>query len=110
MAARPESARSLLETQVQRIGRLRGTGPNPFEYTLWEQRTLELVAEIYGAESPELERIQDAAGTRGRLPGVRGQAENMTLNIHGQWGILGRLQRSETVLREFVLALPAPTA
>ncbi len=40
----------------------------------------------------------DAAGERGRLPGVRGQAENMTLNIHGPWGILKRLERGEAVL------------
>lgn len=110
MVALPESARPLLETQLQRIARLRGTGPNPFEYTLWEQRTLELVAELYGAGSPELERLHDAIGTRGRLPGVRGQAENMTLNIHGQWGILGRLERAETLLRQLLLALPAASA
>ncbi len=33
------------------------------------------------------------------LPGVRGQAENMTLNIHGPWGIRARLERAETVLK-----------
>ena len=110
MPPRPESARALLETQLQLIGRLRGTGPNPFEYTRWEQRTLELVAEIYGPESTEMERYYEATGIRGRLPGVRGQAENMTLNIHGQWGILGRLQRAEAILVDLVTALPAPTA
>ena len=53
-------------------------------------------------------RYEDAAGKRGRLPGVRGQAENMTLNIHGQWGILGRLGRAEPVLRDLAASLPAP--
>ena len=30
-----------------------------------------------------------------RVAGVRGNAANMTLNIHGQWGILERLERAE---------------
>jgi len=108
MSDSARTPRSLLETQIALIARLRGTGPNPFEYSRWEQRTLELVAEIYGPESAEMERYYEATGIRGRLPGVRGQAENMTLNIHGQWGILGRLQRAEAVLLGFVAALPTP--
>ena len=108
MSDSARTPRSLLETQIALIARLRGTGPNPFEYSRWEQRTLELVAEIYGPESAEMERYYEATGIRGRLPGVRGQAENMTLNIHGQWGILGRLQRAEAVLLDFVAALPTP--
>jgi hypothetical protein len=89
-----------------KIGRLRGGGPNPFDYTLWDSRTEELIAEIYGPGSAELTAYYEAAGIRGRLPGVRGQAENMTLNIHGQWGILGRLQRAEVVLQRLVAGLP----
>jgi hypothetical protein len=112
MASSIESgrARTLLESQLNRIGRLRGSGPNPFDYNLWNARTVELITNIFGADSPELARYHDAAGIRGRLPGVRGQAENMTLNIHGQWGILGRLERGEAVLREFVASLPATPA
>lgn len=98
----PSRARELLEEQIRRIQRLRGGGPNPFDYTLWDARTEELITHIFGADSPELARYHDAAGIRGRLPGVRGQAENMTLNINGQWGILGRLDRAEPVLREMV--------
>ena len=103
----PVRARELLEEQIHRISRLRGGGPNPFDYTLWDARTEELISHIYGPGSSELARYHDAAGIRGRLPGVRGQAENMTLNIHGQWGILGRLDRAEIVLRDLVAGLHA---
>jgi len=98
-------ARAAIDKQAARIPWLRGTGPNPFEYTLWDARTEEVLADVFGAGSPELGRYHAAAGTRGRLPGVRGQAENMTLNIHGQWGILGRLERAESVLRELAASL-----
>lgn len=97
--------RQRIEEQIDRISWLRGTGPNPFEYDQWDDRTVEVLAAIYGVESPELGRYQEAAGRRGRLPGVRGQAENMTLNIHGQWGIRGRLDRAETLLRVLAGAL-----
>jgi len=101
----PTRARARLEQQLQKLAWLRGTGPNPFEYNQWDDRTVEVLTAIYGADSAELERYSEAAGTRGRLPGVRGQAENMTLNIHGQWGILGRLDRAEAVLTELAAAL-----
>lgn len=100
-----ERAREHLQLQITRIARLRGGGPNPFDYDIWQARTSELINDIYGSDSPEAARYFDAAGIRGRLPGVRGQAENMTLNIHGQWGIRGRLDRAEAVLKEFVAAL-----
>ncbi len=103
----PERARTLLEDQVSRIGRLRGSGPNPFDYDRWQARTVELVEHIFGAESEEATRYYEAAGIRGRLPGVRGEAENMTLNIHGPWGILSRLNRAEVVLKELLAKLAA---
>jgi hypothetical protein len=101
----PARSRAALQAQLDRIEWLRGTGPNPFEYGLWYERTRELVRDVFGDGSPELDRFFDAAGTRGRLPGVRGQAEDMTLNIHGPWGILARLERAETVLRDLVAGL-----
>lgn len=105
-------ARTALEGQIERIAWLRGTGPNPFDYGLWDERTQELLEEIFGVDSAEVGRYQEAAGKRGRLPGVRGQADNMTLNIHGPWGIRARLDRGETVLRELSAALgePVPSA
>ncbi|MBA4179544.1 MAG: hypothetical protein C0506_03050 [Anaerolinea sp.] len=101
----PTLARERIEAQLNSIGRLRGGGPNPFDYTIWDSRTIEVLTAIYGEGSPELGRYHEAAGVRGRLPGVRGEAENMTLNIHGQWGILGRLNRAETVLRDLAGSL-----
>jgi hypothetical protein len=96
------NARAALEAQTKKIARLRGTGPNPFEYDMWQARSLELLCGIYGAESAEVAQYEEATGVRGRLPGVRGQAGNMTLNIHGDWGILGRLERGEVVLNDLV--------
>lgn len=104
-ATNPPRARERIEAQISLIARLRGTGPNPFDYTIWDARTVEVLSATFGADSPELQRYHEAAGIRGRLPGVRGQAENMTLNIHGQWGIRGRLDRAEVVLRDLALAL-----
>lgn len=101
----PARARAAFEAQISRIAWLRGTGPNPFEYGLWDERTQELLVDVFGADSAEVERYQRLSGTRGRLPGVRGQAEDMTLNIHGQWGILGRLERAEGVLADVVKGL-----
>ncbi len=98
-------ARERLVAQLQSIGRLRGSGPNPFDYTIWDQRTVEVIVATFGSNSPELTQYQEAAGIRGRLPGVRGQADNMTLNIHGQWGILGRLERAEAVLTSLIASL-----
>jgi hypothetical protein len=96
------AARSALETQLSGIKRLRGTGPNPFDYDIWQSRTLEVLREVFGPDSLQVERYEDATGVRGRLPGVRGQAGNMTLNIHGEWGILARLERGEAVLSDLL--------
>ena len=101
----PARARERIQKQLDAIGRLRGTGPNPFEYDLWNDRTVEILKATFGDGSPELRSYYDAAGERGRLPGVRGQAENMTLNIHGPWGILSRIDRGEAVLKSLVAAL-----
>ncbi len=104
----PARTRARIQQQLTLIGRLRGTGPNPFEYNQWDDRTLEVLEACFGAESAEVARYVEAAGTRGRLPGVRGQAENMTLNIHGPWGIHARLDRAEKVLRDIVSGIPLP--
>lgn len=101
----PARARARIQAQVESIGRLRGEGPNPFDYDLWNSRTVEVLRAIYGDGSEELRAYHDAAGERGRLPGVRGQAENMTLNIHGPWGILARLERAEAVLNGLTSSL-----
>jgi hypothetical protein len=101
----PARAKARLQGQIDSIGRLRGSGPNPFDYDLWNSRTVEILEALYGDGSPELRAYFEAAGERGRLPGVRGQAENMTLNIHGPWGILSRINRAEAVLKNLVTQL-----
>ncbi len=103
--ANPARARERIQAQVDRIARLRGSGPNPFDYDLWDDRTIEVLTAIFGDGAPELRRYFEAAGKRGRLPGVRGQAENMTLNIHGPWGIRARLDRAEAVLKDLAASL-----
>jgi hypothetical protein len=103
--ADPARARERLQAQLNRIGRLRGTGPNPFDYDLWDDRTVEILRATYGEGSAEMESYFQAAGKRGRLPGVRGQAENMTLNIHGPWGIQARLDRAGKVLNALIAQL-----
>lgn len=105
MLSNPALARERLSAQLAGIGRLRGSGPNPFDYTIWDERTVEILGATFGEDSPELAKYHEAADVRGRLPGVRGQAENMTLNIHGQWGILARLQRAEVVLNGLIASL-----
>jgi hypothetical protein len=101
----PARATARIQAQIEGIPRLRGSGPNPFDFDIWNSRTIEVLEAIYGDGSPEIKAYFAAAGERGRLPGVRGQAENMTLNIHGEWGIRRRLERGEAVLRSFVAAL-----
>ena len=101
----PARAQARIQKQLDRIAWLRGSGPNPFDYDRWNDRTVEVLTALFGADSPEVVRYNDATGIRGRLPGVRGQAENMTLNIHGQWGIRGRLERGEAVLQGLIAEL-----
>lgn len=98
-------AKALLEGQLSAVARLRGTGPNPFDYDMWESRTREVVEATFGEDSDEMRRYEEEIGKRGRLPGVRGPGENMTLNIHGPWGILARLDRAEALLGQYITSL-----
>ncbi len=91
-----------IEEQIALIPRLRGTGPNPFEYDQWYARTSEILKSVFGVEADEVARYERDVGETGRMAGVRGNAANMTLNIHGKWGILERLDRAEALLRELV--------
>jgi hypothetical protein len=103
--ANPERAKERIQQQIHLIGRLRGSGPNPIDYARWDSRTAEVLVATFGADSPELAAYEEAAGKRGRLPGVRGIGENMTLNIHGPWGIHARLERAEAVLKAITARL-----
>ncbi|SVE44340.1 uncharacterized protein METZ01_LOCUS497194 [marine metagenome] len=97
--------KAALSTQIAKIPRLRGTGPNPFEYDRWDARTRELLDSIFGRESEEFQAYEENISVSGRLVGVRGSRNNMTLNIHGQWGILERLAKAENLLAEIVRKL-----
>jgi hypothetical protein len=103
-----DRAANAIERQLRGMFWLRGTGPNPFDYGIWDERTRELLDSLFGQGSDIVARYEAAAGTRGRLPGVRGQDDNMTLNIHGPWGIRARLDRSEVVLRDILASLTSP--
>jgi hypothetical protein len=104
----PTRGRELLQHQLNRIAWLRGTGPDPFQYNRWDDRTRELIEAIFGSDSAELASYQFEVGRTGRYAGVRGDAENMTLNQYGQWGILGRLERAERLLASFLGGMDAP--
>jgi hypothetical protein len=103
-----ETVRDRLAGQLALINRLRATGPNPFDYFQWADETWAALREGFGDDSPQVQDYLRAVSERGRIPGTRGLKENMTLNIYGQWGILGRLERAEVVLREALAAVEAP--
>ena len=106
-----ERARSYLDAQLRQIGRLRATGPNPFDYFQWADETSNILRELYGDESDALEAFRIAVAESGRTVDQRGVLDNMTLGLHGEWGIWSRLDRAERVLRR-LLNLPdaAPRA
>ena len=58
----PTRACARIQAQVDAIGRLRGSGPNPFDYDLWNSRTLEVLRAIYGEDSAEMQSYVAATG------------------------------------------------
>lgn len=101
-----ERGRSYLAGQLRLIGRLRSTGPNPFDYFQWADETSNILRELYGDDSDALEAFRLAVAESGRTVDQRGVLDNMTLGLHGEWGIWSRLDRAEGVLRR-LLNLPA---
>jgi hypothetical protein len=97
-----DRARDRLTGLNRRIKRLRGTGPNPFDYWIWADETRAVIEMIFGIDSPEARSFSEIVGTRGRTPEQRGQQDNMTLNIHGEWGIWARLDRCEALLDDIL--------
>lgn len=93
-----EQARARLMGIFNRIARLRGTGPNPFDYWVWADEARAVLEMIYGVDAEVALRFNEVVGTRGRTAEQRGQADNMTLGLHGEWGIWARLDRAEAVL------------
>jgi hypothetical protein len=93
-----DRARDRLVGLTKRLKRLRGTGPNPFDYWIWADETRAVIEMTFGIDSEEARRFSEIVGTRGRTPETRGQQDNMTLNLHGDWGIWARLDRCEALL------------
>ena len=101
-AATGERARTRLEGLTRRIARLRATGPNPFDFWIWADETRAVLEVLFGVDSPAAQSFNEVVGTRGRTPDTRGQQDNMTLNLHGDWGIWARLDRSERLLQGII--------
>jgi hypothetical protein len=95
-------ARSRLAALTRRIARLRATGPNPFDYWIWADETRAVVEAIFGVGSDQAAAVYEAVGASGRTPDSRGQQDNMTLGLHGEWGIWARLDRAEAVLTDIM--------
>ena len=104
-----DKARAIIADQVQKIQRLRATGPNPFDYWLWADETVQVLETIYGRGAPEPAGFATIVYERGRTPDQRGAFDNMTLGIHGEWGIRARLSRAEPYLSRLLEQLAAQT-
>jgi hypothetical protein len=98
--------RIYLEKALRHIARLRATGPNPFDYFQWADETTNVLTALYGPESDELKAFRLAVADRGRTVDQRGILDNMTLGLHGDWGIWARLDRAEQVMREILARHP----
>jgi hypothetical protein len=102
-----DNARQSIQRQLDRVAYLRATGPNPFEYWLWADYTRSIVAQAFGLASDEAAAFDEAVGERGRTIDQRGIADNMTLGLHGDWGIWARLDRGQSVLEQFIVRYQA---
>jgi hypothetical protein len=88
----------MVEEAIGRLHRLHSTGPNPFDYWLWADETVQALDTIFGPDAEETRTIAEIVYARGRTANQRGAMDNMTLGIHGEWGIHARLDRAEPVL------------
>lgn len=88
-----------IEAALQRIQRLRATGPNPFDYWIWADETGQALETIFGDGAAEPLMFTQIVSERGRTVDQRGSFDSMTLGIHGEWGIRARLERAEVLLR-----------
>jgi hypothetical protein len=101
-AAAGEQVHRYLEQQLRRIAYLRATGPNPFDYFQWADETTNIMGELFGGGSDEVKAFRLAVAESGRTIDQRGILDNMTLGLHGEWGIWSRLDRAEHVLRQIL--------
>ena len=100
--AASERVRGYLNQILGRILQLRATGPNPFDYFLWADESTGILGELFGGASDEKTAFRMAVSDSGRTADQRGILNNMTLGLHGEWGIWARLDRAEYVLRQIL--------
>jgi hypothetical protein len=103
--AASERTQAYLAKQLARIARLRATGPNPFDYFIWADETTDIMTGLFGAGSDEVKAFRLVVADSGRTDDQRGILNNMTLGLHGEWGIWARLDRAEHILRQ-IMRLP----
>jgi hypothetical protein len=93
-------AAAMVDQAIHKVHRLHGTGPNPFDYWLWADETVQALQTIFGSGSDEARTFAQVVYERGRTADQRGALDNMTLGIHGEWGIHARLDRAEPLLEQ----------
>jgi hypothetical protein len=103
-----DKAHQAVTGAIENIQRLRGTGPHPFDFWLWADETTQLLETIFGQGAPEADGFATIVYERGRTRDQRGAADNMTLGIHGEWGIRARLSRAGAYLQQLNARLGAP--
>lgn len=101
-------AQELVGDARQKLDRLRATGPNPFDYWIWADETVQKLQIIYGNDHEATQDFAAIVYERGRTRDQRGAFDNMTLGLHGPWGIRARLDRAAAHLD--VLLGRAPSA
>jgi hypothetical protein len=100
MTAETADPAGYLQQARRQIARLRATGPNPFDYFQWADETTNVLVTLFGAGADQVTAFRMAVADRGRTVDQRGILDNMTLGLHGAWGIWARLDRAETVLNQ----------
>jgi hypothetical protein len=98
MASVDQHPAETIKQQLARIPYLRATGPNPFDYWLWADYTASIIELAFGAGSAQALAFREAISEPGRTRDQRGINDNMTLGLHGEWGIWARLNRAQRVL------------
>ena len=102
-----DKARDLVRGSLGRIARLRALGPNPFDYWIWADETVQALEMVFGRGSAEAAAFGEIVYERGRTVDQRGSFDSMTLGLHGPWGIRARLKRAEAYLDQLVARLSA---
>ena len=83
---------SALRDAVDRSRYLRAVGPTTDEFMRWRDATDELLISLLGADHPTRQHFRDAVGPWETL-----DAEG--LQIHGQHGMVPRIERGAELLR-----------